>query len=242
MMTKIVVLATKGGAGKSTVTAQIAVAAHIDSKRTRLLIIDCDEAQKSIKMWGEALRTVDRPDIWTANEANLADVLEEAEKQGYTLVIIDVPPGGGAMVTRIASLANHIVIPVRPSAFDIHAMRQTVDLLRLTVDDSKPQQLACASALGKAVIILNAMPHRPAASVMDDMKSALDKCGAGGVPIIGSLSDRASYKNSIGSGKGVLELSGDDTAKNEVNAFYAKIKRIVSKRQKAIRNLEGKRS
>ena len=239
MMTVIEVFSTKGGAGKSTVTAQIAVAAHTDSKRNRLLIIDCDEHQKSIKMWGEALRTAERPDIWTANEANLVEVLEEAERQGYTLVIIDVPPSGGPMVTRIASLADHIVIPVRPSAFDIHAMRQTVDLLRLTVDDSKPHEMACASALGKAVVVLNAMPHRPAASVMEDMERALDKCGAGGVPFVVSLSDRAAYKNSIGSGKGVLEMSGDETAKSEVNALYGKIKRIMSKRQTAIRKLKG---
>ena len=237
-MTSIAVISTKGGAGKSTVAVQYAVA--LNEAGDAPLIIDCDESQNSIRLWAEALRGDDRPEIRTAGDATLERTLEDAHEEGFDPVVIDVPPSGGPFVQRIASLVDHIIVPVRPSAFDIHAMRNTIDLLRITVDNSEPEALACRNALGKAVIVLNAIPQRPSQDWRRDVESALDKCGAGGLPIVGSLSDRAAYKNSIASGKGVLELGGKDPSKGEIRDLHGNMKRIISKRKK--RDPKGTRS
>lgn len=238
-MAVVAIISTKGGAGKSTIAVQYTVALHAAGHTP--LIIDCDESQNSIMLWAEALRRSDHPEIRAATDATFEAILAEGRAQGFDPIVIDVPPSGGTFVQRIASIADHIIVPVRPSAFDIHAMRNTIDLLRITVDNSEPEALACRSALGKAVIVLNAIPQRPSLDWRADLESALDKCGAGGLPIVGVLSDRAAYKHSIASGKGVLELSGKDPAKDEVTEFQDNMERILAKRRALIRKSGGGR-
>lgn len=238
-MSSVAFISTKGGAGKSTASVQYAIAA-VEQGRTPL-IIDCDGSQTSIYVWASALRREKSPEIRTGSYDTIARQLAEAEDEGFDLVVIDVPPGGGQLVTRVASLVEHILIPVRATTFDLHAMRNTVDLLRTTVDDTQPSAIACRSALGKAAIVLNGTPARPSASWRSDIEGALAQCGAGGLDIVGAFADRAAYSASLASGRGVTEERRDPKAADEVIAMYKGVAALERRRAAAIRKVRGRK-
>jgi chromosome partitioning protein len=238
-MSSVAFISTKGGAGKSTVSVQYAIAA-VGQGRTPL-IIDCDSAQTSIHVWASALRQERSPEIRTGSYDTIAQQLAAAGKEGFDLVVVDVPPGGGQIVARVASLVEHILVPVRATTFDLHAMRNTVDLLRTTVDDTEPAEIACRNALGKAAIVLNGTPTRPSASWRSDIEGALAQCGAGGLDIVGALADRAAYRVSIEDGRGVTEERRDTKAAEEVLDLYRNVAALERKRSAAVRKARGRK-
>jgi chromosome partitioning protein len=238
-MSSVAFISTKGGAGKSTVSVQYAIAAAGEGRTP--LIIDCDSAQTSIHVWASALRQERSPEIRTGGYDTIAQQLAAAAEEGFDLVVVDVPPGGGQIVARVASLVEHILVPVRATTFDLHAMRNTVDLLRTTVDDTEPSELACRNALGKAAIVLNGTPTRPSASWRSDIEGALAQCGAGGLDIVGALADRAAYRVSIEDGRGVTEERRDTKAAEEVLDLYRNVAALECKRTAAVRKARGRK-
>ncbi len=238
-MSSVAFISTKGGAGKSTVTVQYAIAAAGQGRTP--LIIDCDAAQTSIHVWASALRQEKSPEIRTGSLDTIAQQLTAAAGEGFDLVIVDVPPGGGQIVAQVASLVDHILIPVRATTFDLHAMRNTVDLLRTAADNTEPSEIACRNALGKAAIVLNCTPARPSASWRSDIEGALAQCGAGGLDIVGALADRAAYRLSIENGRGVTEERRDGKAAEEVLELYRNVAALERKRAAAMRKARGRR-
>ena len=113
----------KGGAGKSTLAAQLTIAARHENKRT--LIIDCDVGQNSIHEWASTLREDPLPEVRTGTYENIERQLKEAQAEGFNFIMVDAPPKGGQFAARIASLVDHILIPVRASTFDLLAMGNT---------------------------------------------------------------------------------------------------------------------
>lgn len=238
-MSSVAFISTKGGAGKSTAAVQYAIAASGQGRTP--LIIDCDSAQNSLHVWAAALRREKSPEIRTGSYDTIARQLAEARDEGFDLVVVDVPPGGGQLVVRVASLVEHVLIPVRATTFDLHAMRNTVDLLRTTVDDTQPAAIACRSALGKAAIVLNGTPTRPSASWRSDIEGALAQCGAGGIDIVGALADRAAFSASLENGRGVTEERRDQRAMDEVVDLYRHVATLERRRAAAIRKARGRK-
>jgi chromosome partitioning protein len=237
-MFSVAFISTKGGAGKSTAAAHFAVAAAGSGRN--VLVLDCDSAQTSIAVWADALRAEPGPGIRAATHDTFPRQLMEAARERIDLVVVDVPPGGGALVTRVASLVNLVLIPVKATTFDLHAMRHTVDLLRVTVDDTEPEALACRNALGKAAIVLNGTPPRPTASWRADIEGALAQCGAGALEILGALGERAAYRTSLESGLGVTEEGRDAKAVAEVMELHRNVLALERKRAAALRKLKGR--
>lgn len=238
-MSSVAFISTKGGAGKSTVGVQYAIAAAGQGRTP--LIIDCDAAQTSIHVWASALRQEKSPEIRTGNYDTIAQQLAAAADEGFDLAIVDVPPGGGQIVARVASLVEHILVPVRATTFDLHATRNTVDLLRDTADNTEPSEIRCSNALGKAAIVLNCTPARPSASWRSDIEGALAQCGAGGLDIVGALADRAAYRVSIEDGRGVTEERRDPKAAEEVLELYRSVAALERRRTAAVRKARGRR-
>ncbi len=237
--TVLCIVATKGGAGKSTIAVHLAIAAAL--RKRRPLIIDFDTNQTSILVWAKALRRKARtPAIQKGNVESLERDIEAARRK-YDLVIIDVASGGGPLVQRLASIADHVLMPVRGSAFDIGATRNAIDLLRATADNTQPEEIAYRNALGKAAIVVNCAPKKQTAKWRDDLEKALEACGAGSIPIIGSLSDREAYSTSIEHGQGVTEDADDAKAVEEVLDLYAGLTELEKEREKKLRRVRGRK-
>lgn len=231
-MSSVAIISTKGGVGKSSTTTHLAIAAAACG--LDVLVLDGDQAQNSIHVWARALREGGAPVIRKTSPETIEQDLAAAGGQGFDLVLVDVPPGGGQIVTTIASLVEHILIPVRATTFDLHAMRNTVDLLRAAADNTEPRELARRNALGKAAIVLNAVPGRVSASWMDDVRGALAQCGAGGLEIVGKLSDRAAYSAALANGHGVSE-ERDTKAKAEIDELLQAVIAMSRRRAKALK-------
>lgn len=238
-MSVIAIISTKGGAGKSTVAVHLAVAAAL--KKRRPLIIDFDKKQLSILLWAKGLRKKARtPAIQKGAIETLAGDIEEARRK-HDLVIIDVAAGGGDEVRDIATIAEHVIVPVRASAFDISATRNTIDLLRSSADNTEPEEIAYRNALGKAAIVLNCAPKRPTAKWRAEVDEALNACGAGGVAVIGMLADREAYSIAIEHGRGVTEEREDDDAVDEILELYKGLVELENERSGKLKRARRKR-
>ncbi len=127
----IAVGSLKGGAAKTTVAVNLAVAAAHDGRR--VLIIDADSQGSSMK-WGE--RRVARPDelppvaVIRAGSPNLLKpaILSSAGK--YDVIIIDTPAQSDIVLSEAIRISDAILVPVRPWAVDLEALVNTVSLVR----------------------------------------------------------------------------------------------------------------
>jgi chromosome partitioning protein len=132
-MRVIVVASQKGGVGKTTVAAHLAVHADMAGQGPAVLV-DTDP-QGSLSEWWDA-----RKDEHVGNEgtlvlatAKLDDLptrLAELRRNGAAVAIIDTPPAITASIKRVIEIADFVVIPARPSPHDLRAIAATVNLAR----------------------------------------------------------------------------------------------------------------
>src|SRR5215210_1976487 len=119
-MRTITLVTQKGGAGKTTLAASLAVAAAQAGETVVALDLD---PQGSLASWGDT-RTVERPAIdrvGTEKLPQLPAILTALGKRGFTLAILDTAgteSTGGNLAMRAADLA---LIPARPSRLDLQA-------------------------------------------------------------------------------------------------------------------------
>ena len=206
-MNVITVAAQKGGSGKSTLVVHMAVEALKRDAPVRLIDID---PQGSITAWTEA-RAASMPlaptvELVPVGRRGLGDVLEQCRREGAKTVFIDTPPHGERATQAACAVGDLIVIPCRPSAFDILAIDTTVDIAaRIEVP---------------AVIVLN--QARPRGTMTDDARAALQ---AYGVPICPTgIVSRASIADAVIDGRGVQELEPRGKGAAEIAATWRWIK------------------
>ena len=118
----------KGGAGKTTLALHLAVAAHLAGYET--VIIDLDP-QGTVEAWG-GWRNEAPPVVIAAKAGNLAKTLDRAREAGAEVAFIDTPPLAQADASAAARAADLVLIPCRPRAFDLHAIRLTASLVEMT--------------------------------------------------------------------------------------------------------------
>jgi chromosome partitioning protein len=123
-MNVIVFASRKGGSGKSTLTAHIAAQAQKSSRPC--LLIDADP-QGSLTLW-HSLRGTGEP-VLKSGLRSCAEILKAAKKD-FDWAFIDTPPTMSAAVTEAIRCATLVIIPTRPTVFDLTAVRETIDLCR----------------------------------------------------------------------------------------------------------------
>jgi chromosome partitioning protein len=120
----IAIIGQKGGAGKTTVAIQLAVAAERRGMKTALFDLD---PQASASSWSDK-RNSPSPAVVSAQAARLPSLLKQAESQSADLVIIDSAPNADAASLAAALAADLILVPCRPAAFDLNAIGTTLNL------------------------------------------------------------------------------------------------------------------
>src|SRR3546814_15163622 len=83
----ITIAAQKGGAGKTTLAVNLAVAAQAGGIKTALIDLD---PQESATAWSER-RTVELPHVEPLSARRLSPWINAAEAEGFALAIIDTP-------------------------------------------------------------------------------------------------------------------------------------------------------
>jgi chromosome partitioning protein len=122
----IVIAASKGGVGKSTLCA--ALGAHIASLGEQVNLVDADP-QQSLGLWWERRTWPGNPMcIAAGKERDLAGMIREAQTTAKAdWVIVDLP---GSLVRSDPAMqeADLVVIPVRASMMDIEAVNPICEL------------------------------------------------------------------------------------------------------------------
>ncbi|MBS0252415.1 MAG: AAA family ATPase [Proteobacteria bacterium] len=216
-MKTIVLAATKGGTGKSTVATALAVAAM--KEKAKVVILDGDP-QQSIGMWS-LMRTENglwAPEVFAVSDIQLD--LGDLESQGTDWVFIDTAPGDAQRLALIIAEADLVVIPVRVSAFDLDAIAPAVQ--------------ACEDFNKPFVFLLNAVIDTKGASYNGMVKGL----GQNGPVLDQIIRQRAAYANAIALGKTGPEVSNKAQAKDcgeEIDALWQAIKKRIASRSKARR-------
>ena len=122
----IVVASQKGGVGKTTIAAHLAVASERAGDGPCVLI-DTDP-QESLSSWWNC-RENEQPAFAPSTLADLGGKLSALSDAGYKYAFIDTPPAITKSIQTVVALADLVLIPARPSPHDLRAVGQTVDLV-----------------------------------------------------------------------------------------------------------------
>lgn len=204
-MRTIAIVSQKGGAGKTTLAVHLAAAAAASGWIT--LLLDTDP-QATASRWGHWRGSGDPEVIDCGAPSLLAGKLAAAKKLGAQVVIIDTPPHADLMARQAAKLADLVLIPCRPKAFDLAAMEATAELVKAT---GSP-----------AFVIFNGGPPR-APLIYQDAAELIEGDGLAAfglilAPII--LPDRAAFHHSTARGQTASEFAPGGKADCEIKALW----------------------
>src|SRR5229473_4746250 len=201
----IAVASQKGGSGKTTIAAHLAVRAAA-AGHGPVVLIDTDP-QGSLAEWWHA-RADDTPALATVKPEALAANLAELRSYGTAIAIIDTPPALTGSIEQVIAMADLIVIPARPSPHDLRAASGTVEMARKA---GKP-----------FIFVVNGAS--PRASITAQAVAALSEHGRV-APVI--LYQRTEYAASMIDGRTVLETSASGRSAQEIvelwQCVYAQI-------------------
>jgi chromosome partitioning protein len=126
MTSQIITVATmKGGSGKSTVASCLAVYWHLRGRRPTL--IDADP-QRSIMRLAARERRLGGVSIIEDATENAAKTAQRIASGGG-LVIIDTPGFRSKTTLECLTAADFLLVPVKPSPFDVDRMMDTLSFL-----------------------------------------------------------------------------------------------------------------
>ena len=118
---------TKGGTGKTSLAAHLAVAA--EATGTRTVLLDADP-QGSLADWWKA-RAGDTPALTAGTLEELPSKLQALREAGFRLAIIDTPGAATPALSALVGVASLVLVPVRPSPNDLRALGPTLGLLKV---------------------------------------------------------------------------------------------------------------
>jgi chromosome partitioning protein len=211
MAGKIIAVAQqKGGSGKTTIAAHLAVAL---ARTGSVAILDVDP-QGSLGEWLE--RREQRPghpdpglEFRTASGWGAKREARSLSRE-HDVVIVDTPPKSDLEARHAIEAADLVLIPVQPTAVDLWATRPTVEM----VGRGGPP----------ALLVVNRVPPRGAASA--EIIAALDELGAPAAAT--RLGNRVAFSASMGEGATAIETAPGSRAAEEAEALAAEIARLLA--------------
>lgn len=216
----IVLASQKGGAGKTTLAAHLAVAAEAAGDGPAVLI-DTDP-QGSLSAWWN-VREAEIPALAPTTIAELPAKLRALREAGYNLAVVDTPPAITDAIEAVVRSAELVLIPTRPSPHDLRAVGSTVDLVQTA---EKPFVFAVTQAKPNARLTVQAV-------------AALSEHGAVAPAI---MHDRVDYAGSMIDGRTVQETDQKSRSAAEMTELWAFVKARMAgstKARKHVRDADG---
>jgi chromosome partitioning protein len=198
----LALLSQKGGSGKTTLAAHLAVA--LGAGR-RVVLVDTDP-QRSVAAWWRA-RGKETPELMETPAGEIIGTVRRIRAGGSGgLIVVDTMPSVAADIASIARAADYVLIPCRPSILDLRAIGGTVEVVR--------------SVRTAAAIVLNAVPAPRGAgeaSVTHEARGALRQYGLPVLPLV--IGQRAVLAHALAAGLAVEEFEPDSKAAAEIRAL-----------------------
>ena len=198
-MPTIAIISQKGGAGKTTLAVHLAAAAQ-DAGMVAL-IVDTDP-QATASLWA-TWRQDNPPEVIDSPPPRLAAKIRQAQEQGAQWILIDTPPHADSAARAAVEVADLILIPCRPSAFDLSAIETTAKLVQLL---RKP-----------AYVVFVAGPPN-AFRVYQEAGELVESYGTRPCPF--QVPDRAAYRHASAEGRTVMELEPAGKAAEDIRQLY----------------------
>lgn len=210
----ITVAQQKGGAGKTTLAAQLAVT--LLSMNRKVATVDTDP-QGSLTRWAEVRRELlgedDKLNHLQASGWRTSREVENLAKT-HDYVIVDSPPHAETEARLAIRVADMLLIPVQPSPMDVWATQATLDL--------------AAAEKVPTLVIANRVP--PRSTMAEGIVSNLSEFGSDVARV--QLGARIAFAESMLSGRGVVESHRLSSAADEITALAREIIRRSTSQQK----------
>jgi len=204
----ITIAQQKGGAGKTTLAAHLAIAWAGQGQNVALVDID---PQGSLTAWhasraerfGDGKLGLDFAAITGWRTA--AEV--ERRARDHDIVVIDSPPHAETEAKLAIRAASLVVIPVQPSPMDVWATKPTLDL--------------AAQERVPVLLVLNRVP--PRANLTEAMLAKIAELGA--TVADARIGNRVGLATAMLEGRGITEAAASSRAAEEIAAVAAEILR-----------------
>lgn len=202
-MKTLAVISRKGGSGKTTLSVNLAITAHLAGLKVILADIDPQRsASDSLRA-----RTGDGPLLAEINAGKLFSTKAQAQQGDFDAVIIDTPASPEADVLQAINSADLCVLVCRPTFLDIASVVRSAESVR---------------RLGKkGVIVLSQAPSRRNGVEPPAVIKAAEALRFTGMPLAPvGLRARAVFQQSVAHGRSVCEWEPGSAAAEEINRLW----------------------
>jgi chromosome partitioning protein len=207
--TIITVATMKGGSGKSTLASCLAVHWHLRGRHPTLVDADPQRSIARIAARERALGGVSIVDDATEEAANAARRL--AGTGG--LVIIDTPGFRSRTTLDCLAVADFVLIPVKPSPFDVDRMLDTLNVLTGGTDGPGP--------LVRCVLTQTTRDSVIARHIRAELSAA-------GLPVLNSeMANRVAYPEAMLWGATPSLISWKGSAAREITAIADEVDAVL---------------
>lgn len=203
----IAVAQRKGGAGKSTIAANLAAAFAEGGDRVALLDMD---PQRSLARWDElrGRSPKARPLHFEAPSGwRVPSILDRLRREA-DVVLLDTAPHDDSDARTAIRAADLVLVPLQPSAADLWSMDATLDLAK---KEGRPVSL-----------VLNRAPA--SGRLLDQVTGAIRERG---LPLAGAtLGNRTAFAQAFMAGLGAVEAAPKGVAAQETRALAAALREL----------------
>jgi len=203
-MQRILILNSKGGCGKTTITTNLASYYANEGFNTALMDYD---PQGSSTHWLN-IRSLEKPIIHgVVAHANTTGgqtrAFQNRVPHGTEKVILDTPAGiNGDLLRRLVADVDAVIIPVLPSPIDIHAVSRFIQELLLGAKIRQRHVRVC--------IVANRIKRQT--NVYKSLKRFLSNLD---MPFLTELRDSQNYVHAAERGLGIYEMWDSRVAKDK---------------------------
>jgi chromosome partitioning protein len=207
----IAVASQKGGSGKTTIAAHLAVQAGLVGHGPAVLV-DTDP-QGSLTEWWRA-RGDETLALASVTLEELAANPAALRRRGAAVAIIDTPPALTASIEQVIAIADLVIMPARPSPHDLRAIGATVEMARHA---GKPFMFVVNGAA-------------PRANITAEAVAALSEHGRV-APVI--MYQRTEWAASMIDGRTVMEAVPNGRSAQEIGDLWRYVHAQISLREAA---------
>lgn len=198
-MQTILLMAQKGGSGKTTLAVHFA--AEAVARGLRAILIDLDP-QASASLWGDR-RADASPQVVAEHPSRLEARLKAARAEGCDLAVIDTAPHADQAALRAARLSSLVIAPCRPATFDVAAIETTLEI--------------CTLANQLPLVVINAAPIR--SRVVAEARAEIERLG--GVVSDHVIHQRVAYQHCMIDGRTAGSFDPGGAAALEFAALFS---------------------